>query len=675
MKSGNSKAPPGLVGVTLARLVRRHGLLALLSGALAALTVVLFEAVSASLGDLAPIWFVSFIGAAAPASLLGVWVVVSRVSRGGASEKHQAARILSLPEQLGVVHMSCWTIAGTSAAVVLGVLDSFRLDRSLMLLLIGVLAGTGSALVALVWSRRVLEGIWTWAVNQVRGDLVLQKKVHNPLRRQMALFLGGLVFFSSGLALYTSFALQREVVSYYIEQQGDVVAKRWSQGGFDSAPPTCEELQPLVPVDGALVATIGGRTCSLGTPLDEETLRALKTSNGRYLAVPSERLEGIRIPVDDGSLAVLVQKPEWARRVLLVSLFFFTLLYILSSWLASQIARSLTRPIVQLTTAVKGIEGGDLDSKVEVTSPDELGDLSGSMESMRLSLNEMIETVRALNLSLEDKVVERTSQLQDANKNLQQAMDNLKATQAQLVHAEKMAGLGRMMSGLAHELNNPINAIVNSVGPMKKGLEQLNDEFTPKTLARIEKASRIIEHASSRTVSIIESLANFSRSQEQVARKVSLKEQAEATLLLLQHRVDAQGTDVLRRYGEVPDVMGHAGELGQVMMNLLANALDAVEPLKSEGRIELSTTVEGDSVAFWVSNNGPTITPDTLERIFEPFFTTRDRGIGLGLAISHEIMVRHGGQLEAFSAPAESSKGLATRFAMRLPVDSPVSLD
>ncbi len=364
-----------------------------------------------------------------------------------------------------------------------------------------------------------------------------------------------------------------------------------------------------------------------------------------------------------GRLSVLVARPDWSRRALTVLLLSSTLLFLFSGFLAASTARALTRPIVTLQRQVVGMQGGDLDERVTLESADELGHLASSTDEMRRSLKGMMQEIQALNLGLEEKVLTRTRELQSSNRELETTLQDLSRAQVQLIHAEKMAGLGRMMSGLAHELNNPVNAIVNAAAPLNELVEQLSGAAPDATqLERLRKGVRVIERAARRTVELIRSMTTFSRPDEAARKPTDLVALLEATMDLLQHRILAVGTQVDVQSSPLPPVVCMPGEMGQVLMNLLANALDAVESAGTSGRIRVSTEEQMGRIMVSVSDNGTGLKPESIPLIFEPFYTTKPRGMGLGLAICHQIITHHQGEIRVSSSPGEG-----TTFSIYLP--------
>jgi len=274
------------------------------------------------------------------------------------------------------------------------------------------------------------------------------------------------------------------------------------------------------------------------------------------------------------------------------------------------------------------------------------------------------EALALLNARLEDRVHERTAQLEEANRELAQAYGELKSAETRLVHSEKMASLGRLVAGVAHEINNPVSFISNSVAPLTHRLQQAAASAPPHTrgaLREAEELAGIMARGAARTAAIVKDLRSFSRLGEATRKAVDLHEGLEVTLRLLEPRW-REHIAVHRDYGALPPVECDPGQLNQVFMNLLANACDAIA---GTGNIWVMTRAEGDTVSVAIRDDGAGIPPAVLGRIFDPFFTTKDvgRGTGLGLAVSHAVVAAHGGRIDVESAP-----GAGSTFRVRLPV-------
>ncbi|MEG4860337.1 AAA family ATPase [Microcoleus sp. K1-B6] len=309
----------------------------------------------------------------------------------------------------------------------------------------------------------------------------------------------------------------------------------------------------------------------------------------------------------------------------------------------------------------------------------------------------------------EDALRLSEGQLREKATQLEVTLSELRSTQTQLIQTEKMSSLGQLVAGVAHEINNPINFIygnvlhANDYSSDLLGLIELyqesypnaNPEIVAKTedidLAFIQedlpKILKSMQVGVDRVRNIVLSLRNFSRLDEAEMKPVDVHSGIDSTLLILQHRLkkDAvgHGIEVVKEYGQLPEVNCYASGLNQVFMNILSNAIDAVElgvgrpettaklesPLSPifERKIEIRTEVcDKNLVRIYIADNGRGMTEEVRSRIFDPFFTTKPvgQGTGLGLSISYQIVVeKHGGKLMCFSAPREGAE-----FVIEIPV-------
>jgi two-component system, NtrC family, sensor kinase len=281
---------------------------------------------------------------------------------------------------------------------------------------------------------------------------------------------------------------------------------------------------------------------------------------------------------------------------------------------------------------------------------------------------------------------------------LKVALRELQSTQAQLVQTEKMSGLGQMVAGVAHEINNPVNFIhgnLNYVGSYAQQLLQLIRLYEKKGCAQdveitalineidldfvqtdLPKTLKSMQMGTERIQKIVASLRTFSRLDEAEHKVVDLQEGIESTLQILQHRLKQNRTKnpitIVREYSDIPPVECYAGQVNQVFMNLLSNAIDALTECGNRGisslppTITISTALIDAMVVVKIADNGPGIPAAIQSRLFDPFFTTKPvgQGTGLGLSISYQIVVdRHGGQLSC-----ESIEGEGTTFVVALPL-------
>ncbi|HEU5192595.1 MAG TPA: ATP-binding protein [Methylomirabilota bacterium] len=295
------------------------------------------------------------------------------------------------------------------------------------------------------------------------------------------------------------------------------------------------------------------------------------------------------------------------------------------------------------------------------------------------------QTIEELSRGLEDKVRVRTEQLRTANEELQAAYRELQATQLQLVQREKMASVGQLVAGVAHELNNPIGFVYSNVTTLEDFVRRLRgmlEAYRAAPLAapdgarlQAEWESRKVDYAlkyldsmiqgikegAERARKIVRDLRVFARTQDDVWQPVDLHEEIESSLTLLNHLLKDRVT-VHRKFGELPEVECIRSQVDQVFLNLLANAAQAIA---GPGAITIETRREGDAAVIAVADTGPGISPDALGRVFDPFFTTKPvgEGTGLGLSISYEIVTKHGGEIRAENAP-----GGGAVFTVRIPL-------
>jgi len=311
--------------------------------------------------------------------------------------------------------------------------------------------------------------------------------------------------------------------------------------------------------------------------------------------------------------------------------------------------------------------------------------LSISMENERL--------VREQNVVLEEKVAERTAALAETNHELEEALDYLKNTQAQLVNSEKMASLGQLTAGIAHEINNPINFVTSNIIPLKRDLNDLigllhkyetlktTASVQPQDLVDIEAYKKEIdyeylkeevnillagmEEGAQRTAEIVKGLRIFSRLDESDLKKVNINEGIESTLILLNSSFGGK-IKLVKDFDEDAVLECYPGKLNQVIMNIANNAIQAIHEnnMDDEGVVTITTKSEHDRVIIAIADNGPGMSEDVRNRIFEPFFTTKaiGQGTGLGLSIVYSIIESHNGTIKV-----ESEIGKGTRFTMDLP--------
>ena len=273
--------------------------------------------------------------------------------------------------------------------------------------------------------------------------------------------------------------------------------------------------------------------------------------------------------------------------------------------------------------------------------------------------------------------------------------EDARQSEVQLLQAEKMSSLGQMVAGLAHEMNTPLGFVRNNlelleakhneVRELIAAYDKLRSQImygTPNDvammLAQIDQLSqkvknRVYEQAPllyrnsiegiDRIQDLILSLKNFSRVDEASFKLTNINENIESTLKIAGHLFKG-GIQVIKEFGSLPDVMAYPAQLNQVFLNLITNAVQAVD--ERTGRITIRTMQQGDSVVIKIADNGKGIPPENLKRIFEPFFTTKDvgQGTGLGLSIVYKIIEKHKGKIDV-----QSQVGKGTEFTITLPIN------
>ncbi len=351
-----------------------------------------------------------------------------------------------------------------------------------------------------------------------------------------------------------------------------------------------------------------------------------------------------------GTLAVFYpQEPGWAqlgtRPKIIRIVVFFLLLFLMTLGGVTHFVSGLVGPLRVLENQFQAITAGKLrDPVLPSGEVDEMGRLSFAFEKMRATIAEKIATIESLNVGLEQKVSERTADLEDANRHLHSALLELQSAQEQLLITGKLAAVGKLLAGIAHEVNNPVNAIANVIDPLRNTIGRLNVQDAEQE-EDLRSMIHIVERGSQRIRNLVERVTRTLAPDDFVSEPVVLLSVLEGTLELLGDPLREVKVDI--RVDPGHRVMGNALALEQVFTNLFVNAAHAMSQ-STVKELKVSSETDNNRVVVLVTDSGAGMDPGMLDRIFDPFFTTRDvgEGMGLGLSIVHDILTRCGAKVE-----------------------------
>jgi signal transduction histidine kinase len=407
-------------------------------------------------------------------------------------------------------------------------------------------------------------------------------------------------------------------VAYVVDGRGRLLA----HGGGDAA---------LSPEEAALAA--GGARSGKGSA------RLVTRGDGeRWLAAYA--------PVRRFGWGTVVAQPASVALRAAERLRFYTVAWAaaglcLAAALGTLLARRVTLPVQRLSRAAGAIAAGEWGATVDARGNDEIADLGRAFSRMTQELRRRDGEIRELNRDLQRRVDERTAEL--------------KAAQDQILRTRRLAAIGSLGAGLAHELNNPMTAVTGYLAILKKQ--------APAGSEHAEMLARAQEQAG-RVARIVDDLRSFADQERQVpGQRFALQRTVDAALSLYEDRLRASGITLTRKVDEpLPEAQGDPVQIQQVVAHLVENAINAMQ---SGGKLDVQVgTVDGDALRLRIADTGRGIPATLRERIFDPFFTTKEREgqVGLGLALSHSIVEAHHGRIVV-----ESEEGAGAAFTVLLP--------
>jgi signal transduction histidine kinase len=652
---------------------------------------------------------------------IGAWTLFARVmtkdlrrylavSRGEPRDTAPPAAIIfrraqALPYRLAMMTILVWLGIALVGALVARVHLGFDVDDTLIVSIATLILAVAGAIYEQLWHRDVLRPLLAHLTQRYRVP-VRSIAPSLSLRSKLLLSFGGVVLLACGMALLWGFVQYKNLANDAAGRQSRLglawlAAEIQRETADAPTPPTPERVRiamkrvssaaPEAPVmyyidDGGNAFGVGGGPQGAPRTLPWYLVAQIEYQNNALIGMHSDELTGragrLRLswraqPFDLGSVAVFYPsyrgRGESMVRPLKELLVFFLVLFGACGGIVAFTVSQFMAPIRRLEQRADAMARGELADPVAAGGEgDEIGRLTLALEEMRRALRDKLRSTEEVNLDLERAVQMRTADLARKNRELAETLDKLTRAQEQLVRSEKLASIGQLVAGIAHEINNPVNAIVNTVGPLEEAINEI-DSADPH--ARGEAAKdvrdmvRVVQRGAQRTKAIVTALHNYSRTDEESVVDFDIDRSIDDSLELLRHLLK-QNVTVIKNYGEVGRVRGHAGQINQVFMNLLTNAAQALSG-REASTIRIETRGDATTVEVKITDNGAGIPTEVLPRIWDPFFTTKDvgEGTGLGLSIVHELVERHGGSIEV-----ETKLGAGTTFTVKLPRQIPIAL-
>lgn len=611
-------------------------------------------------------------------------------------------RAQNLPYRLAVLHWLVGAVLAIAGAVVARARLNFDFDDAIIVALLLFVLSFAAAIYGALWHREVVRPLLVHLTTRYRVP-VRNIGTRLSLRFKLLMSFGGIVVLACGMALIWGFVQYKNQATEAASRQAEL-GLSWVRSELHAellahpSPPTATSAQTALRqiaahapeasaviyyIDGAgQVEAFGGGP--MGAPtLPWYTRQRIEQARFHAISLAAAELTGraTRLEImwrntlyDVGAVAVMYPsyrgRGQSMVRPLKELLVFFLVLFAACAGIVTVTVAQFVAPIRRLEQRADAMARGELADPVTGGGEgDEVGRLTAVLEDMRRALRDKLRSTEEVNVDLERAVQMRTADLAKKNRELADALQKLTQAQAQLVRSEKLASIGQLVAGIAHEINNPVNAIVNTVGPLQ---ETIADIESPDATVRaaavtdIRDMVRVVQSGAQRTKAIVTALHNYSRTDDESVVEFDIDRSLSDSLELLRHLL-RNNIQVHKQYGGVGKLRGHAGQIGQVFMNLLTNAAQAVAG-RPDAAITITTSASAETIQIEIQDNGAGIPAEVLPRIWDPFFTTKDvgEGTGLGLSIVHELVERHGGTINV-----ETIVGEGTRFVIRLPRQLP----
>jgi signal transduction histidine kinase len=370
-----------------------------------------------------------------------------------------------------------------------------------------------------------------------------------------------------------------------------------------------------------------------------------------------------------GNYVVYTQSIIFRNIILFIVLsFFITLLLIYTVF----------KPLRKLMEAIQQISSGNYNYRIPITRKDEFSRFGILFNHMANKINKQNELLQGYSIDLEKKVYERTLSLERANQEVSEAYEKLKQIRSELIQSEKMASIGLLAAGIAHEINNPVSFIQSNLNTLKKYfiklsgfIEEVSRVFPveePKSRMKIDyidsDIKNLIEesiYGCSRINGIVKNLKDFSYMDKDDITEVDINELIDSVLKIIRNQIKDKIT-IEKKFSKTCVVKCNAREISQIFLNIIINSIHSIE---SNGMIRISTLQKKKLVIIKIEDNGCGIPQENISKIFNPFFTTKDpgKGTGLGLYIVYELIKKHGGVISV-----RSKVGRGTNFVISLPL-------